>query len=482
MNLLTAIVWFRQDLRVEDNPALMAAVAGGKALIPLFIWSPEEEGKWSPGGASRWWLHHSLLALNESLKEYGLSLIVRKGNTFDVLQDVIRSSQATAVYWNRRYEPFVIKRDASIKTKLKSEGIIVESFKANVLFEPHEIFNKEKKPFRVFTPFWKTCLSKIENIESPLAFPQKKIKPAIKIDSESLDSLGLLPKIHWDSGLQAQWKPGEKQAKAVLSQFIHQTIQDYQESRDRPDVDGVSQISPYLHFGEISPKMILSRLQKTFQDPIRSLGSECYWRQIGWREFGYHLLYHFPQTPDQPLRKEFSAFPWQANHTWLRAWQRGLTGYPIVDAGMRALWKTGWMHNRVRMVVGSFLVKDLLIPWQEGAKWFWDTLVDADLANNTLGWQWVAGCGADAAPFFRIFNPITQGEKFDPQGHYVRQWIPELARMPDKWIHAPWEAPVEVLERADVTLGKDYPKPIVNHDEARKAALAAFQELKGFHE
>jgi deoxyribodipyrimidine photo-lyase len=462
------IVWFRQDFRLDDNPALTAAAKKGE-IIPVYIHAPEEEGDWPFGGATKWWLHHTLESLSLDLG----TLIIRQGNTLKVLKELIKETNADAVYWNRRYEPAIIARDTQVKSELRDAGIEVHSFNANLLFEPWTVHNKQNKPFQVFTPFWKHCLT-FPAPPEPLPVPKMHIT-AQKLTSEPLKNLKLLPKIHWDTGINAAWKPGAKHAKEVLDKFLKASVLEYADERDRPDRNGISHLSPYLHFGEISPRMIWHATLKKYQ----FADVEPYLRQLGWREFAHHLLYHFPKTPTKPLRPDFAAFPWIENPQALKSWQKGMTGYPIVDAGMRQLWTTGWMHNRVRMIVGSFLVKDLLISWQEGARWFWDTLVDADLANNTLGWQWVGGCGADAAPYFRIFNPITQGEKFDPDGAYVRKWVPELADLDTKWLHKPWEAPSDELRKAGITLGREYPQPIVDHKIARDRALAAFQKLRG---
>jgi deoxyribodipyrimidine photo-lyase len=387
------------------------------------------------------------------------------------LQQLVKETKASAVYWSRCYEPESIRRDSQIKTSLREEGVEAESFNSALLYEPWTIANKQGKPFQVFTPFWKTCQQQ-ELPKSPFPIPKKQSHQLNNVSSLSLSNLELLPKIHWDEGIKKAWEPGTSHAKHILSDFIKKPLLDYQQARDFPAIEGVSRLSPYLHFGEISPRMIWQTVLEAY--PAQKEEAACYLRQLGWREFAHHLLYHFPKTPEMPLRKDFIGFPWKKNQDHLHAWKKGLTGYPFVDAGMRQLWKTGWMHNRVRMVVGSFLVKDLLISWTEGAKWFWDTLVDADLANNTLGWQWVGGCGADAAPYFRIFNPITQGEKFDKSGEYIKEWIPELADMPAKWVHKPWEAPEQVLRQAGVVLGKTYPFPIVDHAQARVEALQAF--------
>lgn len=464
-----SLVWFRSDLRLADNPALTAAVERGQPVIPVFIWSPEEEGRRAPGAASRWWLHQSLRNLDTSLRQRGSRLIVRRGPTLDALRELIAQTRANAVFWNRRYEPALIARDRKIQQALQAGGFSVHTFSSALLFEPHEIRNAAGKPFQVFTPFWKTCL-KLKKTTKPQSAPKRIPSPKRWPSSFSLAALKLEPTIDWTRGIRAAWTPGEQGAQAALRRFLQNEVRDYSVKRDRPDVSGTSRLSPHLHFGEIGPRQVW--------DAMRSGAAAPYLRQLGWREFAHHLLVHFPHTIDQPLRPEYVRFPWGDNAKALRAWQRGRTGYPIVDAGMRGLWTTGWMHNRVRMIVASFLVKDLLIPWQRGAEWFWDTLVDADLANNTLGWQWVAGCGADAAPFFRVFNPVGQGERFDPNGDYVRRWVPELAKLPTKWIHQPWEAPAAVLRAARVGLGRTYPRPIVKHAAARKCALRAFAKMR----
>jgi deoxyribodipyrimidine photo-lyase len=468
--LNSSIVWFRQDLRLEDNTALSAAIERKAPVVPIFIW-PSNEFEWMPGSASRRWLRSSLESLQNELSKIGLKLLFRVGQPDVVLQEIIRQSQASHLFWNRCYEPLAIQRDTQIKTLFKKEGIEVKSFNGSLLLEPWEIANKQGKPFQVFTPFWKAASQQID-LSVSLDLLQKAHTTDLKLVSEPLDVLNTGSE---DFSVGSFWKPGEPHAKKVLKHFLEAAILSYPEMRDRPDLDLTSHLSPYLHFGEISPKSILREISKTYQnEPI----VELFIRQLGWREFAHHLLYHFPQTPNHPLRENFNQFPWKYDEEFLKRWQQGQTGYPIVDAGMRQLLALGWMHNRVRMVVGSFLVKDLLLPWQEGAKWFWEKLLDADLANNTLGWQWVAGCGADAAPYFRIFNPVLQGEKFDPEGDYIKKWVPELAKLPKKWIHKPWLAPEELLNSLGVKLGKTYPNPIVDHSVASKAALAAFQNLR----
>lgn len=473
------IVWFRQDLRLQDNPALAAALVEG-AILPVYIWDEARAGRWPLGGASRWWLHHSLEKLDEALRERGSRLLLAKGESGAVLQDLLKTTGATKVYWNRNYEPAAIACDKIIKATLAAAGVTAQSFNAALLFEPHTIQNKSGRPFQVFTPFWKHCLAL--PVEDPVKLPRGEFSaPARWPTSLNLAALGLLPTVKWDAGLAAAWQPGEAAAVHRLKKFTSGAIDQYADERNRPDLAGTSSLSPYLHFGEIGPRQIWAAVRARSKDSgvfPTSRGEQVFLSEVGWREFAHHLLYHFPHTPEEPLRSDFTAFPWRSDAPQLQAWQRGRTGYPIVDAGLRQLWATGWMHNRVRMIVASFLVKHLRISWRDGAAWFWDTLLDADLASNTLGWQWTAGCGADAAPYFRIFNPILQGVKFDPEGSYVRRWVPELSRVPTEFLHEPWAAPSAVLAIAGVKLGVDYPQPIVNHGEARVEALAALQAMR----
>jgi deoxyribodipyrimidine photo-lyase len=471
------IVWFRRDLRLHDNPALTAAVARGVPVVPVYILDEEGEGRWPMGGAARWWLHHSLAALDAALRGRGSRLVLARGESGAVLRDLITATGADAVYWNRRYEPTVIARDKVLKAGL---GVDVKSFNSALLFEPHQVQNKAGGPFQVFTPFWRHCLSL--GADEPIKLPRGGI-PAPKKwpKSAALEELGLLPVYDWSSGFSSIWTPGEAGAQVRLKKFMTAGVAVYAERRDLPGVDGTSSLSPHLHFGDLGARQLWAAVKALAGDsgvfpPGR--GPQMFLNEVGWREFAHHLLHHFPRTPEEPLRAEFAAFPWQKNARHLQAWQLGRTGYPMVDAGMRQLWATGWMHNRVRMIAASFLVKHLRISWRAGADWFWDTLVDADLASNTLGWQWTAGCGADAAPYFRIFNPTLQGQKFDPDGDYVRRWVPELAKLPAKFIHHPWEAPGEILAAAGLTLGREYPQPMVNHGEARSAALGALQTIR----
>ncbi len=360
--------------------------------------------------------------------------------------------------------------------------MVVQSFNGSLLFDPLEVRNKQGTPFKVFTPFWRHCLDR--EVAEPLGGgPRAWPSPATWPASDALADWGLLPTIPWDADFAGRWSPGEAGAKAALKRFVGEAMAAYADQRNRPAIAGTSRLSPFLHFGEISPRQIWAAVRAAGAErgvfPPNG-GAKVFLSEVGWREFAHHLLFHFPDTPSEPLRPEFKAFPWRSDSdgTLRRAWQRGRTGYPIVDAGMRELWATGWMHNRVRMIVASFLVKHLRLSWQDGAAWFWDTLVDADLASNTLGWQWTAGCGADAAPYFRIFAPVLQGEKFDPEGEYVRRWVPEIAKLPNRFLHKPWEAPASLRDHCGVDLGGNYPAPIVDHGEARDAALAAFKELR----
>jgi deoxyribodipyrimidine photo-lyase len=476
------ILWFRQDLRLDDNPALGAALTHPGGIVPVYLHAPAEEGAWPPGGASRWWLHHSLQRLGEELERRGSRLCLSV--TDDSLAELLRLARlcgAERVVWNRRYEPAAIARDRVTKGALRAAGLSAESYSGALLNEPWAVRNKNAGPFQVFTPFWRHCLS-LPEPAAPTPAPERLPAPPRWPPSRPLGDLALLPRIDWAGGFRSAWVPGSIAAQSLLQQFLAASFSAYPQQRNRPDLAATSRLSPHLHFGEISPRQIW---HATRLHAARSSAESAAWRQsqflaeVGWREFAYHLLYHFPATPLEPLRSQFSRFPWRSDEPALRRWQRGLTGFPLVDAGMRELWNTGWMHNRVRMIAGSFLVKDLLLPWQAGARWFWDTLVDADLASNTLGWQWVAGCGADAAPYFRIFNPVLQGKKFDPEGAYVRRWIPQLARLPNDWIHEPWAAPPEARAAAGVVLGDHYPHPIVNHERARMAALAALAAARG---
>jgi deoxyribodipyrimidine photo-lyase len=450
------LLWFRQDLRLSDNPALAAALERRSPVIPVFIWAPEEEGRWPPGAASRWWLERSLASLHAELLKRGSRLMVRRGPTSEALSRLAAESGAGAVFWNRRYEPAAVARDREVELKLRPRGLAAESFNASLLFEPWTIRNASGQPFRIFTAFWRACLrgsAAPGSRNAPTRLPSPEDWPP----SLDLAELGLEPAVDWAGGLREAWEPGEPGARRLLQRFLREALVEYPANRDRPGIAGTSRLSPHLHFGEIGP----GQIWRAILGLPNAGGAACqaYLRQLGWREFAYHLLYHHPESPHRALRPEFAAFPWRAHPARFQAWKQGKTGYPLVDAGMRELWSTGWMHNRVRMVAASFLVKHLMIGWRPGAAWFWDTLVDADLANNTLGWQWTAGCGADAAPYFRIFNPAIQAAKFDAGGEYLRRWVPELAR-----------------PRVDAA--ETYPPPIVDHAVARTRALVALEGIR----
>jgi len=464
------ILWFRQDLRLADHPALAAALREDAPIVPVFVWDQDTPGPWAPGGASRWWLYGSLRAFENALRTYGSRLILRRGKARDVLRQLAEETQAAGIYFTRRYEPLHTAEEKAVADDCETSGIACRRFGGSLLFEPEQVRNKSGDPFRVFTPFYKACLA-LEGIRDPLPAPSQIPAPGAWPQSEDLDAWDLRPATpNWAEGFEGRWTPGSEGAQARLELFLEEAVAAYPEERDRPDREGTSALSPHLHFGEISPRQLWHETEAVTQgNGTKAKGGASFLREVIWREFSYHLLHHWPEIPAAPFNPSFETFPWQENDVALRAWQKGRTGYPIVDAGMRQLWQTGWMHNRVRMIVASFLTKHLLIPWQEGACWFWDTLVDADLANNSASWQWVAGSGADAAPYFRIFNPILQGQKFDPKGLYVRQWVPELAEVPDKFVHTPWEGGEPVA---------GYPAPIVDHKFARQLALDAYAEMK----
>ena len=458
-----AIVWLRKDLRLSDQPALHAAARAHHRILPLYIWSPEDDGEWAPGAASRWWLADSLVSLKKSLELAGSGLIIRKGQALSELLDIVALSKAKFVYLNHLYEPAARQRDDDIFSRLRSMGIALHCFNGSLLADPRHILNKSGTPYLVYGAFWRR-FQEVELQMPTLAMSELPPLPASPEVYRSLlpSDLALKPEIPWDAHIKKTWQVGESEAFKKLGLFRRGCIENYAASRDIPSSLGTSRLSPHLHFGEISPRQVwFDAKQGTFE-------VTTYLKQLVWREFSYYLLFHYPHIAEHPLRAEFKDFPWEGTPSHLKAWQQGLTGYPIVDAGMRELWHSGWMHNRVRMIVASFLVKDLRIHWLEGAKWFWDTLLDADLANNTQGWQWTSGCGADASPFFRVFNPVLQGKKFDPEGLYVKKWLPELASLPPKLIHTPWEAKKSL----------DYPDRIVDHDAARFSVLKAYDDMR----
>ncbi|QCI69565.1 cryptochrome/photolyase family protein [Phreatobacter stygius] len=472
-----ALVWFRDDLRLADNPALTHAIASGRPVLALFVFDDGDAGQRRRGAASRWWLAQSLRQLARAIAAKGGRLILRSGAASHVVPGVAGEVGARLVTWNRRYEAAAMAVDAGIKTALTADHVVAESFSAALLREPSTVKSRAGQPMQVFTPFWRAHQAKGEP-RAALPEPVRISGFAGAIASEDLDDWGLEPRSpDWAAGFGAAWQPGEAGARARLLAFLDNGLASYAETRDRPDLAATSRLSPHLRFGEISAVQIwhAARLAAELHQPP---GLPKFLSEVGWREFAYHLLYHRPDLARENVRKRFDGFAWTNDPAHLLAWQRGLTGYPLVDAGMRELWRTGWMHNRVRMVAASFLVKHLKTDWRAGEAWFWDTLVDADPANNAASWQWVAGSSADAAPFFRIFNPMAQAQTFDPAGDYVRRWVPELAGLPAGAIHQPWTAAAADLAQAGVTLGVTYPRPIVDHARAREQALAAFAELE----
>jgi deoxyribodipyrimidine photo-lyase len=471
------IVWFRRDLRLTDNPALHAAARSGRPIIPLFILD-ETRGVRFPGGASLWWLDKSLRALDRSLSKKDSSLILRRGDAAKIIPQILDETGAQAIYWNRLYDPGQRDRDGDLKAALKGGGVEVESFNAALLIEPWEIRTKTGGPYHVFTPFWRAVREAVGGFTIHPA-PKTLIAPSRWPRSDKLKDWGLQPtKPDWSAGFD-DWTPGEEGAGRRLDHFIDTALGAYPEARDRPSASGTSRLSPHLHWGEIGARQVWRAVERATRHHHWEAQGEKFFAELGWREFNHHLLFERPDLPDHNFKAAFDDFPWRTDQRAFAAWTRGRTGYPMVDAGMRELWATGYMENRVRMIAASFLIKHLLIDWRAGERWFWDTLLDASPANNVLNWQWVAGSGADAAPFFRIFNPFGQGEKFDPEGAYVRRWVPELAKLTSKYIHQPWTAPADILEAAGVELGSTYPKPIIDHDLARKRALEAFKAVQG---
>ncbi|GGI78560.1 cryptochrome/photolyase family protein [Legionella impletisoli] len=463
---MTGIVWFRNDLRLEDNPALSKACEEQDCLILLYIQDPNTP--LTLGDAQTWWLHHSLASLQKTLLSHSLTLCLKYGDSLAVLREFIKLHNVTHIYWNKVYEPAHLEKDTIIEAYFKKEGLTVKTYNAHLLIEPDDIKTQEGSFYKVFTPFWKQCLKKIQvpKAKTISKWPDSPIK-----SSEDLSELKLLPQsANWVKKFHNYWTPGEESAQHQLEQFINNVLEDYAVKRDKLDVNATSKLSPHLHFGEIGPRQLWRAMEMARNDSrINDKAIDKFLAEVGWREFSYYLLYHFPKLPKKNVQSKFDDFPWEEDVEALKRWQQGQTGYPIVDAGMRELWETGFMHNRARMIVASFLTKDLMIDWRKGADWFLHTLLDADLANNSMGWQWVAGSGADAAPFFRIFNPVLQSGKFDPNGEYIKQWVPELRDIPTKWIHTPWKFDQKI---------PDYPEPIVNHQEARKLALERYQEIK----
>ena len=481
MTQYSSIFWFQNDLRITDNPALKHTADSG-SVLPVFIYDDVNCGDHGNGGASNWWLHHSLMSLSKSLDE---NLIVLRGDPKELIPSLANQYGVNQVAWGRSYEPWQKDRNQKIKRHLSDLAIDTYETNGTLLWEPKQVCKQDGTPYRVFTPFYRRgCLSALPPrfpLSSPATFSFLKVAKeheAMKGNS-GISKLNLLPQISWYSGIEQRWNPGEHAAKSQLANFVQEAAKYYKSQRDFPSISGTSKLSPYLHFGEISINQVWYAIQDIAPGHAMDNSElDCYLSELGWREFSYYLLHHFPDLPHKNYQPKFDQFPWREDQASLQKWQQGQTGIPIVDAGMRELWQTGYMHNRVRMIVASFLIKNLMIHWQEGAKWFWDCLVDADLASNSASWQWVAGSGADAAPYFRIFNPVTQGERFDKDGLYVKTYCPELAKLPNKYIHKPWATPKQILQDCNVELGSSYPEPIVDLATSRKRALDAFSNIK----
>jgi len=469
-----SIIWFRQDLRIKDNPALTDSLKHS-IVYPIYILDDVNARDYEMGAASKIWLHNSLNNLNKNLGE---KLSIFRGDPIDILLKIVKSNHVKHVFWNRCYEPWRIKRDKKIKKTLEESNVKTHSSNGSLLWEPWEVLKADGTPYKVFTPFYRRGCLGSQPPRRPLSSPSLKNISKNRISKSSISELKLLPTAKWYKKIESEWKSGEDIAHKKLNEFLKNGIGNYKEGRNFPSKKHVSELSPYLHHGEISPNYIWYKARENNKSGKMDHNLDHFLSELGWREFSYSLLYHFPFLPKDNLQKKFDKFPWDKNSKFLKMWRKGLTGYPIVDAGMRELWQTGYMHNRLRMIVGSFLVKNLLLHWHHGERWFWDCLVDADLASNSAGWQWIAGTGADAAPYFRIFNPVTQGQKFDTDGEYTKKYIPELKNMPNKYLFNPWEAPKEVLDTANVKLGENYPLPIIEIGPSRKKALEAFAQTK----
>ena len=463
------VTWLRDDLRLDDNPALYRACDTGLPVAVVYIWSPEELSNEAPRGAAAWWLENALADLDSQLRARGSRLVFLAGPTEATLRDFMKACDAREVFWNARHSPTAALLDDVIAQHLSSDGIGVHTFLASLLREPDAVLHDEM-PYRVFAPYWKAArrFPAREVCPDP---PGEWTAPADMPRGVKLENLGIAADA--SSSLAKAWVPTRAGRNALLENLA-QILPDYAEDRDFPFKSATSRLSPYLRFGQVSPAQVMSRVRAYEPGP----GAAAFERELCWREYASHILHHFPSLSSEPMDPSFSRMSWLGDEVRFRAWQHGLTGFPIVDAGMRQLRQTGWMHNRARMIVGSFLVKDLLADWRLGAAWFMESLVDADVACNSLNWQWVAGCGPDAAPYVRVFNPVLQGRKFDPDGFYVRRYVPELAYLPDKWIHSPWTAPKSVLKDAGITLGVEYPMPILDHEDARRRALEAYGEAR----
>ena len=464
--------WFRLDLRLNDNPSLEELSKNVDKILPIYIYDPAVE----IGSASRCWLEKSLENLNEELNKLDSKLFIYKGDSKSIINEILNDKKISHVYWNRLYDKKSIKRDKDIKSLLIKKSIICNSFNGYLLNEPWNIKNKSGSFFKVFTPFWKASFAQSLD-QAFFSFSSKNYNFSKNhiIQNLSVNDLKInYPNKEWMKKILNDWDVGEIAAKSKLKKFIKTKLNNYNSGRDRPDIEYTSKLSPHLHFGEISPKKIFSEV---ISSKIDEKNKMKFLSEIGWRDFSYNLIFYYPEMKNEPIQSKFTKFPWSTNKTFLKNWQNGQTGVPIIDAGMKELYSIGWMHNRVRMIVGSFLTKNLLIHWKDGEKWFFDTLLDADIGSNTAGWQWISGCGADASPYFRIFNPVLQGKKFDPEGHYVRKFIPSLNKIPKEHIHSPWEMSIEDQKKYNFILGKDYPSPIVDLSDTRKRALAAFKTL-----
>ena len=464
-----ALVWFRQDLRLTDNPALLAAVEAGRVL-PVFVLDDEAAGEWAYGGAHRWWLHGSLCSLRADLAKLGAELVLRRGTAAQIIPELVAACGATAVHAGQMTEPWARAQDAAVGAALP-DGVSLHLHRAGTLFELGTIRTKTGGMFGIYSPF-----AKAARLQPPPASPRPAPKhvPGVAAPSDDLETWGLLPtKPDWAGGMREAWQPGERAAQARLKQFLSKSLADYPAGRNIPGEDRTSRLSPHLHWGELSPAQVWHAAAHAGSGEAL----DAFQFELLWHEFSANLLLQSPTMAEQSQRAAFAKLRWRNDPAGLRAWQQGRTGVPIVDAGMRQLWSIGWMHNRVRMITGSFLVKHLLVSWLDGERWFWDTLVDGDMAVNAQSWQWVAGTGVDSQPFFRVFNPVTQSTKFDAHGAYIRHWVPEVAGLPDHWIHAPWTAPADVLAQAGVTLGETYPAPIVALEKGRDRALAAFHAM-----
>lgn len=473
------IFWYRQDLRTSDLPGLLAAASTGRPIIPCYILDDENPQEWKVGAASRWWLHHSVKSLSGDLSALGGNLILRRGEAGAVLENVLDETGAQDIYCSRVYEPWATQLEQRLHEQFDARGVNFKRYAGALLHEPEAVLNLSGLPYKVFTPYWRRCLSRGEP-PVPTTLSKDVNWFDQSLTSDDVDDWDLCPsRPDWASQWKPLWSPGSEGARSKLKEFLSRGVGNYSDGRDHPALDCTTRLSPHLHYGEISPREVWQQARNAAAaNPALDGQVEKFFSELGWREFSHSLMSHFPDITERAFKEPFRHFPWIHSEAKLKAWQSGQTGYPLVDAGMRELWQTGYMHNRVRMIVASFLTKHLLIHWREGAKWFWDTLLDADLANNSSGWQWVAGSGADASPYFRIFNPIIQGEKFDADGEYIRHWVPELSRMPKRYLNRPWEAPVDILETAEVNLGIDYPHPIVDHKAARESALAALASIR----